>query len=34
MTDRYDNPELAAKLQAMRALSEQVDTFWGFHKER
>lgn len=34
MTDRYDNPELAAKLQAMRALSEQVDTFWGFHKEQ
>ena len=29
MTDRYDNPELAAKLQAMKPLSKQVNLFWG-----
>lgn len=29
MTDRYDNPELTAKMLALRSLSEQVNGFWG-----
>ena len=29
MTDRYDNPELAAKLRALQPLGEQVNGFWG-----
>jgi integrase len=28
MTDRYDDPELEAKLRALRPMSEQVNGFW------
>ena len=29
MTDRYDNPELEAKLQALGPVSEKVNEFWN-----
>jgi len=29
MTDRYDNPQLEAKLRAMRPVGEQVNGFWN-----
>ena len=29
MTDRYDNPELAAKLRALQPLGEHVNEFWN-----
>ena len=28
MTDRYDNPQLEAKLRALRPMGEQVNGFW------
>ena len=29
MTDRYDNPELEAKLRALKSVGEQVNGFWN-----
>jgi hypothetical protein len=29
MTDRYDNPELEAKLRAMQSITAQVNKYWN-----